>query len=176
MRSDDHADLRETLFEELGDAKDPAVLAEAESMTKQLFSGQKVADPVLADAAVALATVKGDTEMYEKLLRVSENTSDPDLKEAALRALTRFEAPELVIRTLLYAVSDEVRNQDTWMLIAPLLARRDDAGPGVGVRPAALGGDRAQGDGELGAADCGGGGIVLHGGAARRGGQFLSRA
>jgi aminopeptidase N/puromycin-sensitive aminopeptidase len=126
--TDDHADLRETLFEELGDAKDPAVLAEAESMTKQLFSGQRVADPALADAAVALATVKGDTEMYEKLLRVSKNTSDPDVKEAALRALTRFEAPELVMRTLLYAVSDEVRNQDTWMLITPLLARRTTQG------------------------------------------------
>jgi aminopeptidase N/puromycin-sensitive aminopeptidase len=93
-------------------------------MTKQLFEGQKVADPTLADAAVALATVKGDTEMYEKLLRVGKNATDPDMKEAALRALTRFEAPDLVIRTLLYAVSDEVRNQDAWTLIALLLERR----------------------------------------------------
>jgi aminopeptidase N/puromycin-sensitive aminopeptidase len=121
---DDHADLRETLFEYLGDAKDPAVLAEAESMTKQLFAGQKVADPTLADAAVALATVKGDREMYEKMLRVGKSATDPDMKEAALRALTRFEAPDLVIRTLLYAVSDEVRNQDSWTLIALLLERR----------------------------------------------------
>ena len=122
--SNDHADLRETLFEELGDAQDPAVLAEAESMTKQLFAGQKVADPVLADAAVALATVKGDAAMYEKMLRVGRNATDPDLKAAALHALTRFQSPELVMRTLLYAVSDEVRNQDTWTLIALLLARR----------------------------------------------------
>jgi len=121
---DDHADLRETLFEELGDAQDPAVLAEAESMAKQLFAGQKVADPTLADAAVALATVKGDTQMYEKMQRVGRNATDPDLKEAALRALTRFEAPELVIRTLEYAVSGEVRSQDSWTLIALLLERR----------------------------------------------------
>ncbi len=122
--SNDHADLRETLFDELGDAQDPAVLAEAENMTKQLFAGQKVADPVLADAAVALATVKGDAAMYEKMQRVSRNATDPDLKAAALHALTRFQSPELVMRTLLYAVSDEVRNQDTWTLITPLLARR----------------------------------------------------
>ena len=121
---DDHADLREMLFEALGDAKDPAVLAEAESMATQLFAGQKVADPVLADAAVALATAKGDTAMYEKLLRVGKSATDPDMKEAALRALTRFEAPELMMRTLLYAVSDEVRNQDSWTLIALLLERR----------------------------------------------------
>jgi len=122
--SDDHADLRVTLFEALGEAEDPAVMAEAESMTKQLFAGEKSADPVLGDAAVALATEKGDTAMYEKLLQVSRATSDPDMKEAALRALTRFDAPELVMRTLLYAVSDQVRNQDTWVLITPLLARR----------------------------------------------------
>jgi aminopeptidase N/puromycin-sensitive aminopeptidase len=121
---DDHADLRETLFEDLGNAKDPAVLAEAESMAKQLFAGQKVADPTLADAAVALATVKGDTQMYEKMQRVGRSATDPDLKEAALRALTRFEAPELAIRTLEYAVSGEVRSQDSWMLIALLLERR----------------------------------------------------
>jgi aminopeptidase N/puromycin-sensitive aminopeptidase len=121
---DDHADLRETLFEYLGNAQDPAVLAAAESMAKQLFGGQKVADPELADAAVSLATVKGDKEMYEKLLRVSKSATDPDIKEAALRSLTRFEAPELVIRTLLDAVSDEVRNQDSWTLIALLLQRR----------------------------------------------------
>ena len=124
QEKDDHADLRETLFEDLGNAQDPEVLAAAESMAKQLFGGQKVADPELADAAVALATAKGDKEMYEKMLRVGKSATDPDVKEAAERALTRFEAPELVVRTLLYAVSDEVRNQDSWALIALLLERR----------------------------------------------------
>jgi aminopeptidase N/puromycin-sensitive aminopeptidase len=123
--SDDHADLRETLFEGLGYAEDPAVLAEAESETKQLFSGQKPADPNLADAAVSLATINGTKEMYEQLLQVAGKATDPDLKEAALHALTRFSAPELEMRTLMYAVSDEVRNQDSWTLIAMLLARRE---------------------------------------------------
>ena len=123
--SDDHADLRETLFEALGDAGDPAVQAEAESETKQLFSGQKPGDPMLADAAVSLATINGTTEMYERLQQVAAKATDPDLKEAALHALTRFRAPELVMRTLMYAVSDEVRNQDSWTLIAMLLERRE---------------------------------------------------
>ena len=43
--TDDHADLRETLFEVLGDAKDPAVLAEAESITRQLFGGAETGRP-----------------------------------------------------------------------------------------------------------------------------------
>ena len=67
---DDHAELRESLFEALGDARDPAVMAEAARLTQQLFSGQKPADPMIVDAAVALAAAKGDAAMYDRLLRV----------------------------------------------------------------------------------------------------------
>jgi aminopeptidase N/puromycin-sensitive aminopeptidase len=122
--SQDHVDLRETLFGGLGEAKDPKVLAEAESVAKQLFSGQKAADPMMADAAVALASETGGVEMYEKLMKLSRDAADPDVKEAALNALTRFGSSALVGRTLEYAVSDAVRSQDSWTLIALLLERR----------------------------------------------------
>jgi aminopeptidase N len=120
-----HAELRGMLFEELGEAQDPAVMAEAEIVTQQLLAGKKPADPRIADAAVALATQKGDTAMYDQLMKVAQNSGDPDLKDAALNALTRFQEPLLVIRTLEYAVSDAVRNQDSWLLIALLLERRE---------------------------------------------------
>jgi aminopeptidase N len=119
------ADLRGMLFDELGEAQDPAVIAEAQTVTQQLLAGQKPADPRIADAAVALATQKGDSVMYDRMMKVAQNSGDPDLKEAALNALTRFQDPLLVIRTLEYAVSDAVRNQDSWMLIALLLERRE---------------------------------------------------
>jgi aminopeptidase N len=121
----DHAELRGTLFEALGKAKDPAVLTQADSLTKQIFAGHKPSDPMIADAAIALITPKGDAEMYDRLVRLRENATDPDFKESALHALTRFEAPELVTRTLEYALSDEVRSQDSWTLIAQLLERRE---------------------------------------------------
>ena len=175
-RAYDHAELRETLFEALGRAQRPGGAGGGESVTQQLFSGQKPADPMLADAAVALATANGDAAMYDRMLRVARNATDPDLKEAALHALTRFQAPELVKRTLEYAVSDEVRNQDSWTLIALLLERRETQDQAWAVCPAALGGDRAEVDGELGRADCRGGGGVLHGVEARRGGELLRGA
>jgi aminopeptidase N len=121
----EHAELRGMLFEQLGQAKDPTVMAEAELVTSQLLAGQKPADPRIADAAVALATQKGDAAMYDRLLKVAQNTSDPDLKAASLNALTRFQDSALVKRTLEYAVSDAVRNQDSWGLISLLLARRE---------------------------------------------------
>jgi aminopeptidase N/puromycin-sensitive aminopeptidase len=118
--AEDRAELRETLFDALGRVGDPAVLAEAVSETKALFAGQKP-----SEAAVVLAVAKGDATMYEKMLRVAQTAVDPDLKEDALHALTRFQSPELVARTLEYAVSDEVRSQDSRTLIARLLGRRE---------------------------------------------------
>jgi aminopeptidase N/puromycin-sensitive aminopeptidase len=120
----DHARLRAMLFEELGRAGDSAVMASAQLQTSQLFAGQKSADPMIADAAVVLATATGDAAIYDGLMKVLRVADDPDLKEAALNALTRFQAPPLVERTLEYAVSDAVRNQDSWGLIVQLLGRR----------------------------------------------------
>ena len=95
----EHAELRGMLFEQLGQAHDPTVMAQAELVTSQLLAGQKPSDPRIADAAVALATQKGDAGMYDRLLKVAQNTSDPDLKASALNALTRFQDPALVKRT-----------------------------------------------------------------------------
>jgi aminopeptidase N len=104
-------------------------MAEAESVAKEMFAGQKgglnTGDSAIADVALALAAAKGDAEMYDKMLRVAKNAADPDLKVDALHLLTRFQEPLLVMRTLEYAVSDEVRNQDSWTLIALLLERRE---------------------------------------------------
>jgi aminopeptidase N len=126
---EDHAELREALFDALGEAHDPAVLTEAQRLTDQLFSAQKPADPSIVDAAVALTASKGDTAMYDRLLKVVRETKDPDFRDAALRALTWFDSPELVDRTLQLAVSDEIRSQDSWRLIAMMLERRETQEP-----------------------------------------------
>jgi aminopeptidase N len=115
--------LRSTLYEALGDAGDSAVLADANRVTAELFTGKKPQDASVADASVALAAKRGDTAMYDKMLAVAENATDPGLKTDALHLLTRFDDPLLVVRTLEYAVSDAVRSQDSWSLIALELDR-----------------------------------------------------
>ena len=117
----DHAQLRAVLFEALGEAKAPAVMAQAQALTNQVFAGQLASDQALSDTALTLATPKGDAAMYDRLLRMTKSVTDPDTKEASLHVLARFEAPALVERTLEYAVSDEMRSQDGWMLISQLL-------------------------------------------------------
>jgi aminopeptidase N/puromycin-sensitive aminopeptidase len=118
----DHAEMREALFEALGKAGDSAVLAQANSIAGQLFSGQKPPDPNLGDAAVALSAPHGDPAMYDHVLRVVERTSDPDLKDTAQRVLTRFQLPALVSRTLDYTLSNQVRSQDSLSLLALMLS------------------------------------------------------
>jgi aminopeptidase N len=118
-------ELRTTLFEALGAAKDPAVLEEAKALTDEAFSGKRPQDPALSDAAVNITAANGDAALYDKLQTVAENATDPALKSDALHSLARFQDPALVERTLDYAVSGKVRNQDSWILFALLLQQKE---------------------------------------------------
>jgi aminopeptidase N len=125
----DRQQLRGILFELLGIAKDPAVLAQAKQLTDRAYAvgskTDKTLDPTLSDAAVLLTTTNGDAALYEKILAVSKDPSDPGQQADALHTLARFRDPALVNRTLDYAVSGQVRNQDSWTILATLLANRE---------------------------------------------------
>jgi len=125
----DRQQLRGTLFEILGMARDPAVLAQAQELTTRTFAvgnkRDKTLDATLSDAAVLVSTTNGDSALYEKVLAVSRNSSDPGEKADALRTLARFRNPALVRRTLDYTVSGEVRNQDSWTVLVALLRDRE---------------------------------------------------
>jgi aminopeptidase N/puromycin-sensitive aminopeptidase len=125
----DRQQLRALLFETLGAAKDPAVLAEAHQLTDRAFADpnheDKTLDPVLTDAAIVITTANGDVALYEKVLAASKDPKDPGAQSDALRNLARFRDPALVTRTLDYAVSGQVRNQDSWIVLAALLRNRE---------------------------------------------------
>ena len=114
----DLEERRTELFQALGAAGDPAVLARARQIAEELFAGHKSTAPALVDDAVGLAAINGDEPFYERVQVVSQKAIDPGLQSEALQMLTRFRAPILSIRTLEYAVSGQVRNQDSWILIA----------------------------------------------------------
>ena len=121
----DRQQLRGTLFEMLGAAQDPAVLAQAQQLTTRVFAvdnkKDKTLDAALSDSAVLVSASNGDSALYDKLLAVSRNSGDPGEKTDALRTLGRFRDPALVKRTLDYLVSGEVRNQDSWTVLVALL-------------------------------------------------------
>jgi aminopeptidase N/puromycin-sensitive aminopeptidase len=125
----DRQQLRAELLEILGAANDPAVLAEAKDLTDRAFAAggrkDKGLDPILTDSAVRVTVANGDAAVYEKVLAASMDSNDPGLQSDALRTLAYFHDPALVTRTLDYAVSGQVRNQSSWMLISILLSGRD---------------------------------------------------
>ena len=125
----DRQQLRANLLELLGSAQDPAVLAQARELTERaFFSGahkDKTLDPQLTDAAILVTAARGDASLYDKVLAASKDPSNPDDQSNALLTLARFCDPALVKHTMDYAVSGEVRNQDSWILMAILLRQRE---------------------------------------------------
>ncbi|WP_158790970.1 M1 family metallopeptidase [Granulicella sp. L60] len=125
----DRQQLRGILFQLLGDAEDPAVLSQAQQLTARVFDvnnkKDKTLDATLADAAVLVSANNGDHALYEKVLAVSKNSSDPGEQTDALRTLARFRDPALVKQTLDYVASGAVRNQDSWTVLVALLRDRE---------------------------------------------------
>jgi len=121
----DRQELRAKLFEILGNAGDLAVLTEAGQIAARAYPARGFPDanldPVLTEAAIRVAAAHGDAALYDRFFAASKDSSNPDLQSQALRALARFRSPALVTRTLDYAVSGQVRNQDSWRLFASLL-------------------------------------------------------
>jgi len=113
----DKEEIRTELYGALGEAKDPVVLAHARQVADDLFAGRKVTDSNTMES-VAMAAENGDKGFYDRVQMVSQQTDDPALQEDLLKMLTQFRSPEFVIRTLEYATSGQVRNQDSWILIA----------------------------------------------------------
>jgi aminopeptidase N/puromycin-sensitive aminopeptidase len=120
----DQEQIRSELYGALGDAGDPAVVAHAQQVADDLFNGRKVSESNMMES-VAMAAENGDEAFYNRVQTVSQRADDPELQEESLRILTQFRDPKLIVRTLEYAVSGQVRNQDSWILIAVELSQRE---------------------------------------------------
>jgi aminopeptidase N len=115
--------LRALIFGVLGNyGNDPAVLAQAEKIAESYIADPASVDPTLGQTALAIAARHGDAKLFEKLQNVYESSKDPVKQETALHLLALFENPELVQRSLEYATSGKVRNQDAAIQLAVSLS------------------------------------------------------
>ena len=106
-------ELRSQLFIVLGYyGKDPAVLAKARQIAHNYLLNPASVDPTLGQTALAIAARNGDAALFDQLQTVAETSINPEFQEGALRLLAEFQDPALVHRSLEYAVSGKVRNQD----------------------------------------------------------------
>jgi aminopeptidase N/puromycin-sensitive aminopeptidase len=114
---------RARLLQLLGEAGDKAAIAEAQRNAEHVLADDAVVNPELVEPSITVAARYGDVAMYDKLQAEAENSTDPEKKTRSLRALAYFDSPALVRRTLDYATSGKVRNQDSTGLMASLLSR-----------------------------------------------------
>jgi aminopeptidase N len=106
-------ELRAQLFGVLGYyGKDPEVLAQAHEIAEKYIADPGSVDATLGQTALYIAARNGDAALFDKLQQVFETATNPEYQEGALRLLAQFEDPALAQRSLDYAVSGKVRNQD----------------------------------------------------------------
>jgi aminopeptidase N/puromycin-sensitive aminopeptidase len=112
-------ELRSQLFGVLGYyGKDPAVLAQARQIVDKYLDDPASVDPTQSQTALYIAARNGDAALFDRLQKLAETSTNPERQDRALRLLAQFEDPALVQRSLDYAVSGKVRNQDAAIQIA----------------------------------------------------------
>ena len=106
-------ELRAQLFGLLGLlGKDPAVLAQAREIAAKFMVDPGAVDATLGQTALAIAARNGDAKLFDQIQKIYETSTNPEFQIGALHLLAQFEDPALVQRSLDYAVSGKVRNQD----------------------------------------------------------------
>jgi len=106
-------EMRAQLFALLGYyGKDPAVIAQAREIAAKYLADPASVDATLGQSALSIAARNGDVALYDQLQKIYETSANPEMQEGALRLLPQFENPSLVQRSLDYAASGKVRNQD----------------------------------------------------------------
>ncbi|HKN20304.1 MAG TPA: M1 family metallopeptidase [Terracidiphilus sp.] len=107
-------DLRAYLFSILASGgNDAALKAQARQIANQYLADPSSVSPTLGQTALSIAAEDGDAALFDKLQKVYETSSDPELQDTALRELVMFTNPDLLERAFEYSVSPKVRNQDS---------------------------------------------------------------
>ena len=96
-----------------GDGKDANLRAQAHQIADQYLADPSSINPSLGQTALTIAAEDGDAALFDRLQKIYETSSDPALRDIALRELVIFTNPDLLERGLEYSVSPKVRNQDS---------------------------------------------------------------
>jgi len=120
--SADRAQLRGELMLALGAvARDPQVVALAQKLTAQYLADPSSVDHDLAGPALFISVRNGDEALYDKVLANLKAAKTPELYFTDIFALSRFRNPQLVEKTLEFAISPDMRSQDAPYLISGIM-------------------------------------------------------
>jgi aminopeptidase N/puromycin-sensitive aminopeptidase len=124
--SDEQRTLRSRLFQALGyDARDPEVLAKARQIADQALANPASVDRQIASGSFSLAALNGDEAFYDRVMKATKDAKSPEEHYMYMFALADFSDPQLLQRTLDYAISPDVRSQDTLQLLGSVMRNPD---------------------------------------------------
>jgi aminopeptidase N len=123
--SEDQKNLRSPLLTALGSSRDPDAIAEAQKLTERALQDIGSVPGELVVAAFGLAASNGGPDLYDKMLAAMKNPKAPQLYYLYFYTLPNFSEPQLVKRTLDFAVSPDVRSQDSLGLIGVVMGNPD---------------------------------------------------
>jgi aminopeptidase N len=119
-------ELRATLFGALGGTgRDPEVIAQAKDLAAKYEADQNSVDANLGQAATLIAAANGNSAFFDQLQKTAEISTNPEVQVGALHLLARFQNAELEKRSLDYAASGKVRNQDAVFQFSTMLRNPD---------------------------------------------------
>ena len=122
----DREGLRAELMIALGyGARDPEVVALAGKLANQALDNPSSVSPELAFAAFRVATSDGDQAFYNRILGRLKAAKTPEEEIGYQQSLTQFADPALLENTLEFALSTQVRSQDSALVIASVMQNPD---------------------------------------------------
>jgi aminopeptidase N len=119
--TDDKRELRATVVQTLDlGGSDPAVAAAAHTALEKTLSGAEM-DATAAKAVTTVAARHGDKALWDQLLSASQKANSPAERYRYLYALGAFDDPALIDRGLNFALTPDLRSQDTATFLGSFL-------------------------------------------------------
>ncbi|KAF1914902.1 peptidase family M1-domain-containing protein [Ampelomyces quisqualis] len=113
--------FKSLMFGAAGISGDEAISKASFDMFNKFKAGDKSAiHPNIRGSVYAIVLAKGGKEEYDTIVNESIHAATADERNSALRSLGRAKSPELIQRTLDFALSKDVKGQDIYLPISAL--------------------------------------------------------
>jgi len=120
--ADSQKNLRANLMQVLGSTgRDPETIAAAHRLAERVLQDPSSVQSTLAGAALGLAASEGDSALYDRVMAALKNAKTPEHYYLFQFALSSFTDPQLLHRTLDFALTPEVRSQDALSLLSAVM-------------------------------------------------------
>ena len=100
---------------------DPKLIQFSRELVQKVLNGHN-ADSTLLGEAMVIAARNGDAALYEEFMKRVQNPKSPEDYLRFFKTLGYSQQPELIQRTLQYAVSPQVRTQDALFVFGSLMS------------------------------------------------------